>query len=207
MKFLFLLLLFSSCASMDRESCLMTNWYEKGVEDGKVRGENRFSEYRRECAKERISIAPKVREYEKGILEGLRTWCTFQNGFNEGLEGRGSTALCDSVNPSFARGVEQGFMEFRASQRRKRDLDELDKRYNTEKESFRNKVLTRSNTRECSVDSDCVKEGECRFNRCAHNNQYCGYSYECKIRGWCREVTEYDRDRNVLTIRVCDYGR
>lgn len=207
MKNFFLLLLFLSCSTMDRESCLTTNWYEKGVEDGKVRGENRFPEYRRECAKERISIAPRAPEYQKGILEGLRFWCTFQNGFNEGLEGRGTTSLCDTISTSYARGVEEGFMEYRASQRRKRDQDELDKRYNSERDNFRSKILSQSNTKECSVDSDCMKEGECRFNRCAHNNQYCAYSYECKVRGWCREVTEYGRDRTVLSIRVCDYGR
>lgn len=207
MKTIYFLFFVLGCSTMDRESCLTTNWYEKGVEDGKVRGENRFPEYRRECTKERISIATKSQEYQKGILEGLRSWCTFQNGFNEGLEGRGSTSLCDSVSPAFARGVEEGFVEFRNSLKRKRDEDELNKRYNSERDLFRNKILSDSDTRECAVDSDCMKEGKCRFNRCAHNNQYCTYGYECKVRGWCREVTEYARDRSVLSIRVCDYGR
>lgn len=207
MKNILFLFFVLSCSSMDRESCLTTNWYERGVEDGKQRGENRFPEYKRECGKERISIAQKSQEYQKGILEGLRSWCSFQNGFNEGLEGRGTTSLCDNVNPAFARGVEEGFLEFRNSLRRKRDEDELNKRYNSERDNFRSKILSQSNSRECAVDSDCMKEGECSFNRCAHNGQYCTYGYECKIRGRCREITEYARDRSVLSIRICDYAR
>lgn len=193
-----------ACSSMDRKTCLSTNWYEKGVEDARDRGEDHFEKYKRECAEERISIFQHSQAYKKGILEGLRSWCTFQNGFNRGLEGHGGTGLCDTINPAYGRGYEEGYREFRLTQRRQRDEEERSRKYKSEQDAYRQRVLSRSNTKECTVDHDCQKDGECRFNRCTHDNKTCTYNYECKVRGWCREVSEMAHSQRV-SLRVCDY--
>ncbi len=205
MKYLLILFFFISCSSMDRKTCLTTNWYGKGVEDARARGEDEFEKYKRQCAEESVSIINSSQSYKKGFFEGLRSWCTFQNGFNQGLEGRRGTANCEEVNPDFNRGFEEGFREYRTVQRNKRDQEESEKKYNAEKESFRRRVLSQSDTRECTVDSDCHKDGDCRFNRCAHDNKVCTYNYECRIRGRCREVSEYTHNKRI-SLRVCDYG-
>lgn len=206
MKLLILLFLVVSCSSMDRESCLATNWYDKGVRDGSSSGQDKFLQYQRECSQERISILSRSGEYKKGLIEGLRSWCTFQNGFNRGLDGYGGTVVCDNINPAFGRGYEEGYREYRIDQRRKRDTEEREKKYSGERDEFRRKMISRSDSKECAVDSDCHKDGDCRFNRCAHNNQYCSYSYECKVRGRCREITEYSREGERFSVRLCDYG-
>lgn len=207
MRLITLLLLIISCSSMDRERCLTADWYQEGVKDGSDRGEDHFLEYKRECGKEGISIVDGTGPYKKGILEGLRTWCSFKNGFNQGLAGRSDTSRCDTINPAFIRGYEEGFREYREARRRKIEEEKWEKRYTGEREEFRNRVLSRTSTKECAVDSDCRTEGECKFNRCAHNNLNCTYNYECKVSGWCREISEEAKDRTVLTIRVCDYGK
>ena len=209
MRVFFLLsgfLILHSCSSMDREKCLSADWYQEGVKDGSDRGEDHFLEYKRECAKEGISIIDGTGPYKKGILEGLRSWCSFKNGFNEGLSGRGDTSRCENINPAFIRGYDEGFREYRDARRRKIEEEKWEKKYTVERDEFRSRILNRSNTKECVVDSDCRKDGECRFSRCAHNNRACTYNYECKISGWCREISEEARDRSKLTIRVCDYG-
>jgi hypothetical protein len=204
MKYLILMFVLISCSSMDRKTCLTTNWYEKGLVDARDRGEDEFESYKRACAEESVSIFSKSQEYKKGFLEGLRSWCTFQNGFNQGLEGHRGTANCEDVNPAFARGYEEGFREYRLIQRRKRDEEEGEKKYSADKEAFRQRVLSQSDTKECTVDSDCHKQGQCRYNRCAHDNKVCTYDYECKVRGRCREVSEYAHNQRI-TLRVCDY--
>lgn len=206
MKFVFLIALLVSCSSWDRERCLTTNWYQRGVTDVAETGHGDFPAYQRACAEEGISIISHTKEYERGMTEGMRSWCSFQNGFNQGLNGQGGTLRCDNVNPAFARGYEEGYREFRLNARRKRDQEELERKYTEEKEQFRRRVLSQSNTKECVVNSDCQREGLCRFSRCEHNQKACTYNYECRISGRCREVTDYARDRSVLTIRVCDYG-
>ncbi|MES2526338.1 MAG: DUF2799 domain-containing protein [Bdellovibrionota bacterium] len=206
MPTLALLLLVLSCSSMDREKCLSADWYQEGVKDASDRGEDHFLQYKRECGKEGISIVDGTGPYKKGILEGLRTWCSFKNGFNQGLAGRSDTSRCEGINPAFIRGYEEGFREFREARRRKLEEEKWEKRYADERGEFRTRILSRSKTKECSVDSDCRTEGECRFNRCTHNNLACSYSYECKVTGQCREINEQAKDRTVLTIRVCDYG-
>ena len=210
MKAVFALLFLSvavSCSSWDRERCLTTDWYQKGVEDSAADGSGNFHPYKRACAKEGISVAGYSSDYEKGVLEGMRSWCNFQNGFNQGLEGRNATSKCDRINPAFARGVEEGYREFRVTQRRKRDEDEREKRYRNESEDFRRRVLGTSDTKECFVDSDCKKSGSCVFSRCQHNNQTCTFSSDCEIRGYCREVSEYNSAGQRLSLRVCDFDR
>lgn len=206
MRFLFLFFILTGCSTWDREKCLTTNWYDQGREDAAESGIENFPAYKRECGKEGIGLASKEASYRKGFLEGLRSWCTFQNGFNQGLSGKVSTTKCDAINPAFARGLEEGYREFRVTERRKRDEEERDKRYAGEKEDFRRRILRSSDTRECAVDSDCVKPGECRYSRCTQNGQACTMDHECKTRGWCREVSETNRERTVFSVRVCDFG-
>jgi hypothetical protein len=189
---------------MDRKTCLSTNWYEQGVKDARETGENDFGKYKRACAEESVSIIVHSQEYKKGVLEGLRSWCTFQNGFNQGLDGHRGTEGCETVNPAYSRGYEEGFREYRLTQRKKRDEEEREKKYNADKEAFRSRVLSHSDTKECTVDSDCHRNGQCRFNRCAHDNSACTYDYECKIKGRCREISEQAHNKRV-SLRVCDY--
>jgi hypothetical protein len=204
MKYLFFLLVLIGCSSMDREKCMTTNWYEKGVEDGASKGKDFFVEYKRECANKGVTINVAETNYHKGVGEGLKSWCSYTNGLSQGLEGRKTTPRCDSISTAYTRGYEEGYREFVISMRKKREEDERKKIYNSEMESFRSKVL-RSDTKECSVDSDCHKEGQCEFGHCAHNNQNCTYNYECKMRGWCREVSEWTPEKTRLSLRVCDY--
>lgn len=200
------LFILSSCSTWDRETCLTTDWYKKGVEDASESGSGNFNPYKRECAKEGVSVAAYSSNYDKGLLEGMRSWCTFQMGFNQGLDGKTKTAMCDNINPAFARGVEEGYREFRVVQRRKRDEEERKKRYDQETDTFKRRVLLNSQTKECYVDSDCRRNGDCTFGQCKNDRRSCHFNSDCEERGVCREISDMASDGTRLTIRVCDYN-
>lgn len=206
MKSLLFLLLFVSCSSWNKEACLTTNWYHKGVEDAARSGSGNFNPYKRACAEAGVSITSSSGRYEKGVLEGMRSWCTFQNGFNQGLDGKVATAQCDQINPAFARGVEEGYREFRVVQRRKRDDEEREKKYRADTEEFRSRVIHTSNTKECFVDSDCRKDGDCTFSTCRHNGAKCNFNSDCQVQGYCREVSQSTVNGPNIRLRVCDYA-
>lgn len=197
---------FISCSTWDREKCLTTDWYRKGVEDASQYGSGNFHPYKRECAKEGVSVSAYSSNYEKGLLEGMRSWCTFQTGFNQGLDGKTATSMCDNINPAFARGVEEGYREFRVVQRRKRDEEERKKKYDQETEEFKRRVLITSDTKECFVDSDCRRNGDCSFGQCKNDRRTCRFSSDCDERGRCREVSRMASDGTRIAVRVCDYN-
>jgi hypothetical protein len=204
MKYLFLLLVLTGCSSVTRDKCHTTDWYKKGLEDASRNGKEYFTEYKRECINAGATINVAESSYRKGIADGMKNWCNYTNGLSEGLAGRKSTPQCDQISTSFVKGYEQGYKEFVVSMRKKREEDERRKIYSAESEAFRRRGLTQD-SKQCAVDSDCHKEGNCEFNRCEHNNQTCSYSYECKVKGHCREMKEYNSEQKLITYRVCDY--
>lgn len=83
----------SGCASMTPEECLTANWHEQGLRDG-MNGEPRayIEEHRKACSK--VGVVPDARQYELGRAEGIRQYCTPQNGREQGRRGRSYQRSC-----------------------------------------------------------------------------------------------------------------
>ena len=90
---LILLLLLSGCASMNKDQCLVADWYQVGYEDG-LRGENpaRIRDYREDCASH--GVAPLWQDYQQGHDAGSTRYCTPLRGFNHGLNGNQYNQNC-----------------------------------------------------------------------------------------------------------------
>ena len=95
-KIIFLMLISASmvgCATLNKQDCLVTDWYELGLNDGWNGGKlNVFDDYQKSCNK--YNIEPNRALYIKGRNEGLISYCTPSNGFKYGLAGRHYNNAC-----------------------------------------------------------------------------------------------------------------
>lgn len=97
------LVLFSGCATMSRDECLVSDWRAIGYEDG-ARGytSDRLGQHRKACADH--GVAPDLDAYKQGRSEGLEEFCQPQNGFDLGSRGGQYRGVCPA-------GLEDSFVE------------------------------------------------------------------------------------------------
>jgi hypothetical protein len=113
-------LLLAGCASLDKDECVSADWYSIGLEDGaRGRAIERLGEHRRACAK--YSIAPDGERYLVGRGEGLKSFCTFERGYDEGRAGHAYTAACPQP-ASFLAGYNRG-REIHELQRQREQIE------------------------------------------------------------------------------------
>lgn len=75
--------LLSSCTTMSKDECLAGAWGERGYADGASGYPmTRLDDHAKACAK--FQIAPNPAAYGSAREDGLRTYCTFQRGWEEG---------------------------------------------------------------------------------------------------------------------------
>jgi uncharacterized protein DUF2799 len=101
-----------SCASLNESECQTANWEVIGLEDGSQgRPTSYIGEHRRACAE--YKIAPDLTAYLKGHAQGLRQFCTEQNGFQQGFQGRANSQQCPAdLASGFQRGYQKGYQAF-----------------------------------------------------------------------------------------------
>lgn len=111
-SFLFLLHI-SSCATLNESECKTASWEIIGLEDGSNgRHSSYIGEHRQACAD--YGIAPDLKAYLKGHAAGLRQFCTEQNGYQQGLQGRKNNNLCPTdLVKGFQRGFQRGHQVYR----------------------------------------------------------------------------------------------
>lgn len=203
MKILLIILLtfLSSCASLTQEDCTNTSWAQKGELDGS-KGESLsiFSKYQQQCHEHGVAISKAA--YTQGYNIGLRKFCTYKSGYEQGLEGSDPLTECDQISSSFTKGHEEGFKEFRMIARKKRIEEEKD----SERNKAIERILSRYNSQKCTFDSDCTKDGDCDFKKCRHDGSTCSFNFECKIKGNCSNESSYVSSLNEwVGVNVCKY--
>lgn len=103
-----LLLLVQGCASLNREECLVADWYLIGYQDG-VAGKTSAAvgTYRKDCAA--YAVVPDLEAYQAGRAEGLLEYCKADNGYRLGKSGRGFPVLCPGhLEADFRAAYNQG---------------------------------------------------------------------------------------------------
>ena len=86
-------LLMSGCATMNEDQCLVGDWGGQGWSDGAAgRSVGRIEDHAKACAK--YGVAPNMSAYLASREDGLRTYCTWQNGFRQGREGASYGGVC-----------------------------------------------------------------------------------------------------------------
>ena len=104
-----------ACATLNPEQrlaeCQATNWQQFGVNDGRlgVPSSDRGSTFS-DCAE--LGEPVDIVAYEAGRTEGLQAYCTVENGYTVGYEGRRYHKVCPpSIEPDFLQGYNRGRKE------------------------------------------------------------------------------------------------
>lgn len=83
----------SSCASMNKAECLVSDWQMIGYEDGaRGSGSQQLAKHRKACAKH--AVVPDLAAYKKGRAEGLKEYCQPTKGFALGRSGASYAGAC-----------------------------------------------------------------------------------------------------------------
>lgn len=133
--------LLGSCATMSKNQCLAGAWGEKGYADGAAGyPTTRLDDHAKACAK--FQVAPNPAAYDSAREDGLRTYCTFERGWEEGRAGNTYYGVCRPEE-------EQAFLP---AYRDGRMLHEVEDAFETA-ESTLNSALARIDNREEKLDA------------------------------------------------------
>ncbi|TQV81508.1 DUF2799 domain-containing protein [Aliikangiella coralliicola] len=107
--FVCLLAFLTGCATLNQSECQVANWEIIGLEDGSAgRPSSYVGQHRSACAE--YGIVPDLDKYLLGHKKGLRQFCTYQNGFNLGNQGRSFSNVCpQELAGEFRRGFDRGY--------------------------------------------------------------------------------------------------
>lgn len=111
---LVLILLTAGCAVMTPEQCEYADWMELGERDGR---DGRASDYiaTRAQACRKAGIAPDATAYRIGWDRGIAHYCTLDQGFQDGFDGRAYGRVCPAeLEPEFLTGYGVGYEIHRA---------------------------------------------------------------------------------------------
>jgi len=109
---LLMMALFAGCASMSKKECLSADWETVGYRDG-ARGVHYtyLEKHRESCVK--YEVIPDDAAYRNGWEQGIRSYCTADNGYRAGTAGRAYRNICPAdVAGDFLAGWEQGIEQF-----------------------------------------------------------------------------------------------
>lgn len=83
----------AGCTTMTKDQCLAGAWGEKGYQDG-LSGyrTSRLDDHAQACAKYAVEANPSA--YLSAREDGLRTYCTWENGFRQGRQGNSYGGVC-----------------------------------------------------------------------------------------------------------------
>ena len=88
--------LLAGCSTMSKDQCLAGAWGEQGYKDGAAGLlASRLAAHAEACAKH--GVLPDESAYMSAREDGLRTYCTWENGFRAGREGESYGGVCSAA--------------------------------------------------------------------------------------------------------------
>lgn len=98
----------SACHSISEESCVGGDWESIGFKDGsKGKKITKADKYNKRCAK--FDAVVDLDSYQTGYEAGLPRYCTFENGYERGIDGSSYNKVCaGDLAQDYAPGYEQG---------------------------------------------------------------------------------------------------
>jgi len=82
----------SGCSSISEEECLLGDWYQMGLADGQKGEKNNAADYNKDCAEYLVQVDIKL--YNEGRNEGLKSFCTYENGVLLGKSNQSYNNVC-----------------------------------------------------------------------------------------------------------------
>ena len=111
------LLIVAGCATVSKEDCLLTDWYEIGRMDGR-QGKPRTAFQGRAKACLEHGISADRQAYYDGHDLGLKYYCTEQKGIELGQQGLPYNSVCPlDLEPNFRYGYNKGMQSFCSEQK------------------------------------------------------------------------------------------
>ncbi len=105
---LLLLLILAACASLTKQQCLEGNWQQIGLADG-INGyaPDRLVAHAKSCRD--VGITPDAKAWERGRVEGLKTYCQPASAYEVGRIGGAIGNVCSAsqrqaMQPAFDQG-------------------------------------------------------------------------------------------------------
>ncbi len=110
-------LMLTACASMSEQECLVVDWNDKGMRDGRDGQPISYVEEHREaCAK--VGVQPDLAQYKAGHAIGIKEYCTPENGLREGRLGHWYKRSCPAaLEGRFMDAYQNGQRVYSAQQR------------------------------------------------------------------------------------------
>ena len=106
----------SGCAVISEDECQAGLWYERGIEDG-ARGRSQATVYEiaQKCHEYSVRVDPEA--WMRGHEEGVEQYCTPENGFIQGRNGRDYEGVCTGPTADlFMSHYQQGLAVYQAEQ-------------------------------------------------------------------------------------------
>lgn len=99
-----LLTVITGCATLSREKCERGDWYGIGYDDGTDgHPQDRLMEHKKACLEHNVS--PDEDAYLRGRDDGIKIYCTYQSGYDEGEDLQKYGRVCPSeLEQEFFRG-------------------------------------------------------------------------------------------------------
>jgi hypothetical protein len=101
-------LMAGGCATLDKDECREADWNIIGLEDGASGYHLSYvGNHRKACAE--YGVKPDLALYERGHANGLKQFCTADNGYSLGHAGRTYNNVCPpALSGRFLAGYETG---------------------------------------------------------------------------------------------------
>jgi len=105
--------LISGCATLSKQECLIGDWQAIGYNDG-VAGyySDRLASHTKACAK--TNVAPDYQTWEHGRKLGLQQYCTVNNAYNVGRDGRQLNNVCSITMSNTLQAANQKGLDYYA---------------------------------------------------------------------------------------------
>lgn len=102
------LMALSACATLDQGECLSADWHEIGYKDGtKGYKPERYQKHNEACAEHNVRV--NTADYHDGWGGGIQQYCTEDNGWQKGLEGKTYHKSCPiHLEPTFFNAYQLG---------------------------------------------------------------------------------------------------
>ncbi len=83
----------SGCSTLSKGECMEADWYDIGARDGASgKPRSRLDDHRESCKE--YNVFPDREQYYMGREEGIKIYCTPENGFKMGSEGKYYAKVC-----------------------------------------------------------------------------------------------------------------
>lgn len=102
------LILVAGCATLTKDECLYGDWRTIGYDDGAAgQPPARISEHQKSCVE--YGITPDFTLYHQGYAQGVKLFCTRQNGYDKGVAGYSYAGICPpELEDAFLSGYQPG---------------------------------------------------------------------------------------------------